>query len=218
MSDSSGIGSMPPKAGAWLREGELRIWYDRYSKIYAQSIPSSTKGWQLPAIMGMSFEGLLAFMRGVPRRDCSVMDAGCGFSTWMLRKAFDNVLTVDPPAEAHIGAIVCGLCGKHKLTNGTYVLGFDNAMICDYVLYDYGHFPERIHELPAAWEKTRVAMYLDDADDRYTGYSEVVHRFAEAEGAILTECREAIDVHGRWGVWLHRADVDMVSNPDGGEQ
>lgn len=204
----SETGLTQPKQSVWPPEGALRIWYDRYLPIYKAEVPSATKGWLPPLVMGMSFEGLLAFMRGVPGPECSVMDAGAGISTWVLRKAFTNVVTVEPERTADIGHVVCRLCTKYGLLEHEFVLGLANAPECDYVLYDYETFPARVHELPLAWSKARIAMYLDDADDRARNtYLPIVRRFAEAEGAILTECRDAVDDFGRWGVWLHRENV-----------
>lgn len=207
MNDSSETGLMPPKQNAWLHEGELRIWYDRYFEVYKAGVRRATRGWQPPQVMGMSFEGLLGFMRGVPDPECSVMDAGAGISTWVLRKAFKNVVTVEPERTAAIGDVVRRLCATGGLREHQFVLGLENAPECDYVLYDYERFPQRIYDLPLAWSKARIALYADDADDRPANaeYLATIHAFGKAEGATVTECREAIDEYGRWGVWLHRA-------------
>ena len=196
--------------------------------------------------MGMSFEGLLGFLRGVPGPDYSIMDAGAGISTWVLRKAFHSVVSVEPEDMPHIGRVVDQLCRKFgaietrrhadhetlveaerlaaegksgeadKLmnvvpeaaeANHRMMFGWPGVPVCDYVLYDYDKWDRRLWSLPDAWARTRIAMYVDDADDRPANveYLEAVKRFAAAEGATVTECREAIDEFGRWGVWLHRA-------------
>ena len=244
---------MPPRRNAWPPEGALRIWYDRFAGVYREGVPKLTKGWLPPGIMGMSFEGLMGFLRGVPGPNHSIMDAGAGISTWVLRKAFADVVTVEPEKMSHIAGIVDGLCnrfglsearrladdailkqaegleqaGKHAeaeallgepshapLVSAKHrmVLGLQNAPVCDYVLFDYGPMAERLWALPDAWVKTKTAMYVDDADDRPANiaYLNDVKRFAEAEGATVTECREAIDVHGRWGVWLHRSSDGVL--------
>ena len=196
--------------------------------------------------MGMSFEGLLGFLRGVPGPDYSIMDAGAGISTWVLRKAFHSVVSVEPEDMPHIGRVVDLLCRKFgaivtrqqadhvtlteaerlvadgksaeadKLMNVVpeeespknhrMLFGWHGVPICDYVLYDYDKWDRRLWSLPDAWARTRIAMYVDDADDRPANvkYLDAVKRFAESERATVTECREAIDEFGRWGVWLHR--------------
>ena len=229
----------------WPPEGALRIWYDRYFQIYRDNVTVNTVGWLPPKIMGMSFEGLLAFLRGVPGPDHSIMDAGAGISTWVLRKTFHNVVSVEPADMHHIGKVIDALCRKYGAIetrqqadhetlqeaerlvadgkageadalmdvapevaeqNHRMAYGWDGVPICDYVLYDYDKWERRLWSLPDAWARTRIAMYVDDADDRPANiaYLEAVKRFAESERATVTECREAIDVHGRWGVWLHR--------------
>lgn len=157
--------------------------------------------------MSCSFPALRRFMEEIPDDSASILDCGAGASTWVLRKAFKNVVTLDTPDQKKHWTYIKYLCGQHGLSTTKFVLDWDKVPPADYVFYDYGTFLVRPQHFADAWERCRVLMYADDADTRpgsFATYREQLWNFAESVGAEWTDCEEAIDKYKRWGVVLRR--------------
>ena len=131
-------------------------------------------------------------------------------SSWVLRKLFHNVVCVDP--DAGYLRLVAELCGRHGLSTAGFVGPPRECPVADYTFYEYGGWEVRWPPLAAAWEKTRLAIYIDDTDDR--PHNQTDRAFARAFTAeldlALDDRPDAIDEHGRWRSWARRGGGSPV--------
>lgn len=222
MSDGNGNGSIKLSGRSWPPdEAALRAWYEKYFQLVEAYVKPAIKTWRPPRGMSASWESIWFFVTSVPSDGAKILDAGAGVTTWVFRKVFANVVTVESPDQGAYLRAIAELCyangvAKKRIVNtqglpADFLLGIDAAPEADYTFYDYGHFPERMRCLGAAWKKTRVAMYCDDADGRSLteGLRGRIESFVTEQGIEMTDHRELADGYGRWGVVLtHAANSD----------
>lgn len=181
----------------------VRQWFDRYMEIAEKDIHNSL-GHRFAAmpLMSLSVEGIMAFVHIVDNPHASILDLGAGASSWVLRHLFPNVISVDSH-KPYLDAVQA-VCKENDIRAENFIHGIENAPQCDYTLFDYGDLEDRRAGIEAAWDRTRVAMYIDDTDTR--PQNEALRRdvleFANQKGIEWFDCRYAEDQFGRWGTVL----------------
>lgn len=158
-----------------------------------------------PSAMASSLESLVAFGNRVADRNALILDAGAGASTWVLRKMFANVISIDPDDEYL--AVVKKVCQSGDLD----ISGFCSGLLgtpfqVDYTYYDYGG-AERVPNMEHAIRATKTLIYLDDTDDRPDCAKDraYIYKLASDLGLKIEDCREANDQYGRWGVIITKS-------------
>jgi hypothetical protein len=189
----------------------LRDWYRLYFRRFRDFAPPRfcVFGYESGEPNGMagSLESLVCFANRIPDPGVTILNAGAGASSWVLRKLFRRVICTDPD-RAYLEFIRV-LCGQHGLRTDGFVHALRKCRPADFTFYDYGHFDLRWPMLAAAWDRTRIAMYLDDTDDRpenTTNRASAI-AFASELGLQLEDRRDAVDQYGRWGSFLYRNGV-----------
>lgn len=182
-------------------------WYCEYFRLFRDNAPATMVEWGgyqsgKPTGMASSLESMIAFANFVDNPNATILNAGAGASSWVLRKIFNNVVCTDPDAEYL--EVVKKICST-KLNVDNFIVGLENVPTCDYTYYDYGN-SVRMPSLSLGMSKTRIMAYVDDTDDREccTWERKFVYDFAETEGYRIQDCKEAIDEYGRWGVILRK--------------
>lgn len=189
---------------------DLERWYRLWFKEFARVAPEPYRSYGgygdgEPNGTACSVEAVRAFARRVGDRDATVLNAGAGASSFLLRRLFPRVTCVD--ADAPYLDVVRGLCAAHGLSEEGFVVGLENAPDADFVFYDYGEITPaaRMGYHDMAYRKARRGVYFDDADDRphaFPQYRRLVLDFAAGQGVAAEDCRDATDRYGRWGVFL----------------
>jgi hypothetical protein len=186
----------------------LREWYRLYFRRFAELAPPQLRGFGYdsgePNGMAASLESLVCFANAVAGPGATVLNAGAGASSWVLRKLFPRVVCTDPdPAYLHF---VADLCGRHGLSTEVFVHPLRVCPAAAFTFYDYGHWDVRWPMLAVAWERTEVAMYVDDTDDRPHNLANraFARAFARELALRIEDRQDAIDEHGRWGSFLYR--------------
>jgi len=181
-------------------------WFREYFILFRDNAPQQMVEWGgyqrgLPTGMASSLESMIAFANLVKDPNATVLNAGAGASSWVLRKLFKNVVCTDPDAEYL--EVVKNICTKGGLNTDNFIVGLENVPVCDYTYYDYGN-SVRMPCLPLGMNKTKILAYVDDTDDRECCTSErkFVYEFAKEQNYKIQDCREANDEYGRWGVIL----------------
>lgn len=145
--------------------------------------------------MASSYESILAFAELIgDDKEAVILNAGAGASSWVLRKMFPNVICADP--DLNYLQVVRDICEIGELSTDNFT---NKLMPCDYCLYDYGN-KKRIPNLKKAIELTRKALYIDDCDTRPE--CKELRDYVYSLGLNVTDCKEACDEYGRWGVIL----------------
>lgn len=181
---------------------------------YANKDLVSYAGFQQgkPTGMASSAESLYQFMLKIPNEDAVILNAGAGASSWVLRKFFCNVICTDE--DAFYISEVQRICALANLPSSNFIAGIENVThSIDYCYYDYGN-SSRIPNFPIAVNLTKHLLYVDDADTRKDcePYRQYVYQFAADNGLLITDCVEAIDEYGRWGVFVGKNNISPISN------
>jgi hypothetical protein len=158
-----------------------------------------------PSAMASSLESLIAFANRVQNPDTIILDAGAGASTWVLRKMFPHVISIDPDTEyLEVVQKVCRTAGLD--TSGFYQGMMQTTYQVDYTYYDYGG-AERVPNMEHAIFCTKTLIYLDDTDDRPDCAKDraYVYNLAAKLGLKIEDCREACDQYGRWGTIITKS-------------
>lgn len=178
--------------------------YLEYFKLFQKNAPKYmvdyVGGNGLPNGMASSLESCIEFAKIVKDKNAIILNAGAGASSWVLRKIFPNVICTDPdPTYLKVVQNICELGG---LSTENFTI--DNEIpMADYCYYDYGNI-ERMPFLKKHVEATKIALYIDDSDDRpeCTEYRQFV--LSNFSNYKLSDCREARDSYGRWGIILKK--------------
>lgn len=179
-----------------------------YFKIFEKNAPKYMVdyigGHGLPNGMASSLESCIEFAKIVKDKNARILNAGAGASSWVLRKIFPNVICTDPDEEyLDVVKKICEIGGL-STDNFTTIPPIENEPLpfsVDYCYYDYGNW-QRMPFLKNHIEATKKALYIDDTDDRpecseYRNF--VLTNFSKYN---LSDCREAKDSYGRWGIIL----------------
>jgi hypothetical protein len=190
-------------------EAAFHLWF----RLFAEMAPEPHRtyggyGDGRPNGTACSLEAIRAFAQMVDDPDALVLNAGAGASSFLLRSLFDNVVCVDENA-AYLNT-VRRICVAQGLSGEGFVVGLENAPEADYTFFDYGEMPSHApaRDYALAYQKTRKAVYFDDADDRPHGfptYRRLLLDFAAGQGVLPEDCRAALDPYGRWGVVIGKA-------------
>ena len=157
-----------------------------------------------------SFESLLAFRNEVLKcgfQNPSILDAGAGASSCLLRLWFTNVTTCDPDPD-YMGQVQEAnrrLRSETKvasLKDDRYVVGYSREKF-DATFYDWGSGPQRLEHFDDAIQSSKL-VYFDDADNRPLSawWREEVIKLAALRGRQWREAKEASDEFDRWGIFV----------------
>lgn len=132
----------------------------------------------------------------------TILNAGSGASSWMLKKLFKNVTDIEPNHRySKFVEIVCN-CAK-----GDFINSFSNLLHENFyhIYYDYGNI-ERLPYLGYAIEVAYKSLYIDDSDcrDECMPYRNHVIDLCKAMGLKYFDCLDAKDEHGRWGIIIEK--------------
>jgi hypothetical protein len=198
------------------RGDPLEPWFRRWFREFQRLAPEPYRSYGgygdgEPNGTACSLEAIRAFAHRVADPGATILNAGAGASSFLLRRMFRNVVCVD--ADARYLDLVRRICLENGLGGEGFVVGLESAPEADYTFYDYGEIDERgrFGHCALAWRKTRKAIYFDDVDDRphaFPHYRRLVLDFLGARGAVAEDCRDACDRYGRWGVFAQRPALD----------
>jgi hypothetical protein len=185
-------------------------WFNLYFKVFKEHAPKEYieyGGYDtgLPNGTACSLESIISFANKI-EPNSTILNCGAGASSWLLRKMFNNVICTDPD-EGYL-QFISKLCKTYDLpaSEDSFILGLKNAPDCDYLYYDYG-LAERLDDFPLAMQKTKKMIYVDDTDDRQftalPGFRKIVYDFADNKGFKVSDCRDATDIYGRFGVVVY---------------
>ena len=185
---------------------DYREHYLEYFRLFRDHAPSDMVKWGgyqdgLPTGMASSLECCIEFAKLAKDENTTILNAGSGASSWVLRKIFKNVIDTDCD-EGYLNAVkkVCEIGG---LNTDNFILGIENCPECDNVLWDYGN-KERIPLMKLGISKAKNYVYVDDADTRpdCKELRDYVYELAiaHAEEFYTDDCEAACDEYGRWGV------------------
>src|ERR1700682_3010509 len=130
----------------------------RYFRAFYDEAPSDLRGYGYdspePNGTAASLESLVAFARaaGEPA-SVTVLNAGAGASSWILRRLFGRVVCTDPD-ERYLG-FVASLCVRHGLDGAGFVHTLRACGPADVTFYDYGDWDTRWPMMGLAWGETR---------------------------------------------------------------
>lgn len=193
-------------------------WYRRFFREFlAHASPRCAQfGYGSAPITGephsyaASFEALLAFANLVDERADGehpvILDAGAGASSFVLRRWFTNVVSTDADAE-YLG-MVRATCDAAGLCSENFIVGIENCPQADFTFWDYSS-TERTLLFPLGLMLTRRFIFCDDADDRPVSKwrRDYFYKFASALHLPITDCRESLDSHGRFGCIIENTKV-----------
>ena len=187
---------------------EYKDWFKKYFTLFRDNAPTKMVEWGgyqrgLPTGMASSLESMIAFANLVENPNATILNAGAGASSWVLRKIFKNVICTDPDAEYL--EVVKNICSTNNIYTDNFIVGLDNVPVCDYTYYDYGN-AVRMPCLELGLNKTKILAYVDDTDDRECCIYErkFTYDLANKLGYHIEDCKEAIDEYGRWGVIIKK--------------
>jgi hypothetical protein len=139
----------------------------------------------------------------------TVIDAGAGVSSAILRTYFPNVISCDPDAD-YLRQVELA-CTEMGLTSGQWVVGVPTVS-ADATFYDYGT-SERIAMFPRFLDLTKSVIWMDDAHDREL--LDACAAVCEARGLQLRRARGAHDNLGRFGAYALPGGHDLgTSRPE----
>ena len=156
---------------------------------YGQDTPNGTSS---------SLESVIAYANYIDNPKATILNAGAGASSWMLRKLFKDVVCIDPNLKyLHFVERICG--GER------YWRGFGTTYTFDHIYFDYGDI-ERLPYLGRAIDIARKSIYVDDVDNRSCAvpYRDTVIRLCEAMNLKWFDCVEAKDEYERWGIIIEK--------------
>jgi len=177
---------------------DMKIHFEEYFKKFRDNAPKHMVEWGgyqkgEPTGMASSYESCIAFYDYIKDKDCTILDAGAGVSSWMFRKLFKNIISTDPNKE-YLDVV------KNIVGGENYIVGIENCSICDYVYWDYGNW-ERIPMMNIGFSKCKKAMYIDDCHDKEV--LEFAIKFASLNNCRLLETN-SLDSFGRYGMILEK--------------
>jgi len=189
---------------------QLEQHYLKYFQLFSVHAPIEMVNYVggqngLPNGMASSLECCIEFSK-IATPDSVILNAGAGASSFVLRKLFPNVICTDPDKD-YLEAVkrICGLAG---LSTENFIAIESEADVlklkADYTLYDFGNI-QRMPYLKNHIEITAKALYIDDTDDRADCVEYRNFVFSNFRQYSITDCREAMDSYGRWGVILRKA-------------
>lgn len=150
----------------------------------------------LPNGMASSLESCLALYDFVEDKNSTILNAGAGASSAVLRALFPNVVCTDPD-KAYLEAVQKIVGGKN------YIHNIGNCDYCDYVYWDYGNWQRR-PLLDVGLHLAKKAMYVDDCQDDdvlyYATYLANMHGYK----IIQTDSKDSF---GRYGVIIDKSKV-----------
>ncbi len=183
-------------------------WFCEYFRMFRDNAPAAMVEWGgyqqgLPTGMASSLESMIAFANKVNDENATILNAGAGASSWVLRKLFKNVICTDPDVEYL--DVVKNICVSGGISGENFIAGLENVPVCDYTYYDYGN-SVRMPCLSLGIDKTKILAYVDDTDDRECCKSEraFVYNFAKTNDFHIADCLDAKDEYGRWGVFIFK--------------
>jgi len=143
----------------------------------------------LPNGMASSLESCLCFFNYIEDKNATILNAGAGASSAVLRHLLKNVTCTDPDKEylQVVESIVGG---------DNYIHNLGNCNFSDYVYWDYGNW-ERRPLLDVAMHLAKKAIYVDDCQDHQV--LSCVRYLADANGYKIIETN-SLDSFGRFGV------------------
>jgi hypothetical protein len=194
--------------------------FDAFWHVASQAHKDYGGGDGKPNGMAASFEGLLAFKDAVKSHfkdadlsTTSILDAGAGASSMLLRNWFKTVITceLDKTYLEDVYKTGIVLSAKHNLPAliaGHWLECYPDFDV-DCCFFDYGSHVDRMAYLHAAMLRTRRLIYVDDTDTRpecaefRTFVQGMVRRISNGAWTFR-DCTEAEDEYGRWGMLLTR--------------
>lgn len=129
----------------------------------------------------------------------TVVDAGAGASSAILRTYFKNVISCDPDGDYL--AQVQKACSEMGLPPGRWVTGIPDGE-WDACFYDYGT-SQRGPSFPTFLDRTRRLIWIDDAHD--TDLVRVCGDAAKERSLVLKLQPQSVDEHGRYGALVRKA-------------
>jgi hypothetical protein len=147
----------------------------------------------IPNGMASSLESCLALYDFVEDKKSTILNAGAGASSAVLRSIFPNVTCTDPDEE-YLKAVQEIVGGEN------YIHNIGNCNYCDYVYWDYGNWQRR-PLLDVGLHLAKKAMYVDDCQDQdvlsYATYLANLHGFKIVE-------TDSLDSFGRYGIIINK--------------
>jgi len=147
----------------------------------------------LPNGMASSLESCLAFCDYMEDKNSTVLNAGAGASSAVLRSLVPNITCTDPDKEYL--EVVRDIVGGDN-----YIHNLGNCDYSDYVYWDYGNWQRR-PLLDVGLHLTRKAMYVDDCHDpdvlSYATYLVNLHGYR----IVQTNSMDSI---GRYGIIIDK--------------
>lgn len=148
--------------------------------------------------MAASLESLAYFLSFVESGD-TILDAGCGASSWVLRRSGHRVTSIDTNRDYQHA--VYDLCLANQVNCAEFLkCGIEETLSYDWVFFDYDHVDKRSSYLSVAWSKARNGMYVDDMQDV------ALRQAVETMFGPQQADPRVIDQYGRWGVMLRRTE------------
>lgn len=181
-------------------------WFKEYFRAFKREAPKRFLDYGgydtgLPNGTAASYESVVAFTKRISRANPTILNAGAGVTSWMLRKRYDNVYCCDPD-EDYL-TFIKFLCSKNNLSTEGFYVGL-TAPSCAYTFYDYG-VKERSDGMAHALDLTESFIYFDDTDTRgIFPWREEALRLAKERDLITEDCQDACDQYGRWGIILYK--------------
>lgn len=148
-----------PIAIAPLAE-QYALWFKTFQR-HAQ-VAYRTHGYNTgePNQTAASFKSILQFISQVKNPDSMILDAGAGATTFVFRKFFKNVVTVDHDYK-YLG-VVHNLCLHHGLNHTKFTSSLASCPPVDYVYYDFGEpqSQQRLDNLLIASDLARTSLMM----------------------------------------------------------
>lgn len=177
---------------------DLKEYYKNYFKLFRDNAPKHMVEWGgyqkgEPTGMASSYESCVSFSEYISDKNASILDAGAGVSSWMLRKMFPNTTSTDPDLEYLnvVKSIVGGI---------NYIHLIENCTTYDYVFWDYGNW-QRIPMMQQGFNKCKYAMYIDDCHDNEV--LQYATTLAKNNNCKIVNVN-TLDEYGRWGLIIEK--------------
>jgi hypothetical protein len=147
----------------------------------------------LPNFMASSLESCLALYDYIEDKNSTVLNAGAGASSAVLRYLLKNVTCTDPDKEYLE-------CVKNIVGGENYVHNIGYCGYADYVYWDYGLWQRR-PLLDVGLHLAKKAMYVDDCHDPDV-YSYMLY-LVNMHGYRIVETNSK-DISGRYGLIIDK--------------
>ena len=168
---------------------------DRSRRYYGEKGPS---GHAAGLESLLYFAGLVIELMPDSWQDASVIDAGAGASSAILRTYFRDVTSCDPDPD-YLGQVERA-CAEMGLPPGRWVEGVPTEA-ADATFYDFGR-SERIPKFASFLDLSRKLIWVDDAQVREM--LEICTAVCAERGLELRTARGANDNLGRFGAYAIR--------------